>query len=87
MTKGKYGRTAVLSVVIDPLLFEGGRTTREIATLLAPQFVGRYDIDALINNIRSRVVVLQGRGYTLEKGADKKIRLVQTQKPVETTTV
>lgn len=85
MAKGKYGREAVLSAVIDPLLLEGGRTVREIALTLEPQFAGKYTIEKIINNVRSRIVVLQSRGYKLEKGADKKVRLVLPQ-PTETAT-
>lgn len=77
---GTKGREAILSVAIDPLLIEGGRKVSEIADVLKLQFGETYTKARLINNIRSRVVALQDKGYTLEKsGRGGIVKLVAPQ--------
>lgn len=83
---GKRGRDGVLSVRIDPLLLEGGRTVREIAVLLVPEFTGTHTVASIINNIRSRMVILEKQGYKLEKASDKKLRFVKEEVPAEDAT-
>lgn len=87
MANGKRGRDGVLSAAIDPLLFEGGRTVREIALLLEGTLVTKtgekYLLATIINNIRSRMFVLEDRGFKLEKGEKRQVRFV---KPVESET-
>jgi hypothetical protein len=79
----KRGRKGVLSAAIDPLLFEGGRTVREMSVLLSEQvFLDKNgkefkaDVPTLINNIRSRMFVLVDKGYVLEK-TGRQVKFVQ----------
>lgn len=81
----KRGRKAILSIVIDPLLFEGGRQVSEMATLLFDKFQGKYKKEKLINNIRSRIFIFLDRGYKLEKEAVRKVRIVPVDNLVPAT--
>lgn len=74
----KRGRKGVLSVAIDPLLFQGGRRINEIAELLVTQFNGQYTKPQLVNNIRSRITALTRNGFTIERDTveRRRIRLV-----------
>jgi len=84
----KRGRVGKISVAIDPLLLEGGRTVKEIAQLLETQLTtkegSKYTVATLVNNIRSRMFVLEAQGFKLEKGDKRQVRFV---KPVETASV
>lgn len=67
----KRGRVGKLSVLIDPLLFEGGRRVNQIADVIVSQTNGEYTKAQVVNNIRSRMNVLIKRGYRLERSADR----------------
>lgn len=74
----KRGRKGELSVVIDPLLLEGGRRVNQIAELVVSQFGDKYKKAQVVNNIRSRMNVLVSKGYTIERDATERriLRLV-----------
>ena len=75
--KRKPGRVGILSAVVDPLLFEGGRRVFQIADKVVEHFGGRYDKKQVVNNIRSRITFLTTRkGYRFEKNSLKQVQLV-----------
>lgn len=82
----KRGRVGKLSLLIDPLLLEGGRRVNQIADLIVAQTNGEYTKGQVVNNIRSRMNVLVKRGYRLERAADradaKRLFLVRLVAPV-----
>ena len=75
--KKKPGRVGILSAVIDPLLFEGGRRVFQIANKVVEHFGNKYDKKQIVNNIRSRITFLTTRkGYRFEKNSLKQVQLV-----------
>jgi len=77
---GKRGRKSVVAAAIDPLLLEGGRTVSEIADLVVDSLTGTttkdgeaYTKDAIVNNVRQRMIQLQKQGFTLNKDGDKRL--------------
>ncbi len=93
----KRGRKAVVSAIIDPLLFEGNKTVSEIADVVLDSLTGTtrkdgtaFTRNGIINNIRQRMFVLPRYGYTLIKDGRKAVRFVkplegaQTRSSVET---
>lgn len=77
----KRGRKGELSVVIDPLLIEGGRRVNQIADLVVSQFGDKYKKAQVVNNIRSRMNVLVSKGYTIERDATER-RILRLVAPV-----
>ena len=67
-----------ISEVMDPMLFEGGRTAREIAGVIAEKL--NLDVRTLTNNVHVRMAVLKKRGYRVEKDVEGKVKLIKNEK-------
>jgi hypothetical protein len=66
-----------LSAVIDPMLFAGGKTAKEIAALTikqAPDLTKGKDVEA---NVRARMVSFSRKGWKIEKNDKKHIRVIR----------
>jgi hypothetical protein len=66
-----------ISAIIDPLLFEGGRTVAEIVEVVKTQNPELADGRNLTVNVRVRMSTLQKRGFRLEEDAQKRVKLVK----------
>ena len=75
--KRKPGRVGIVSAVIDPLLFAGGKRVFQIADAVVAHFGNKYDKKQIVNNIRSRITFLTTRkGYKFEKNSLRQVQLV-----------
>ncbi len=66
-----------LAAIIDPLLFEGTHTVKEIAAELgrkAGEAAKGKDLEA---NVRARLFTYRKKGYAVEKDAEKRVKIVQ----------
>lgn len=66
-----------ISSVIDPLLFEGGRTVEEIVNVIKekqPEFADGRNLKV---NVNVRIHTLKKRGFRLETDDNKRVRLVK----------
>ncbi len=66
-----------LSAVIDPMLFAGGKTAKEIAALAikqAPDLAKGKDVEA---NVRARMVSFSRKGWKIEKNDKKHVRVIK----------
>ena len=66
-----------LSTVIDPILFAGGKTAKEIAALAikqAPDLAKGKDVEA---NVRARMVSFSRKGWKIEKDDKKHVRVIK----------
>ena len=83
--KKKPGRVGVLSAVIDPLLFAGGKRVFQIANEVVAHFGDKYDKKQVVNNIRSRITFLTTRKkHRFEKNSLKQVQLI-SELPAEGT--
>lgn len=75
----KRGPVGVISALIDPLLFEGGRTVTKIAVEVLGKLQNNdYDKRAIINNVRSRMKVYSTKvGYRVVRGEGKTVQVVK----------
>ncbi len=64
-----------ISAIIDPLLFEGGRTVAEIVELVKQSNPDLAAGRNLVVNVRVRMHTLQKRGFKLEEDAEKRVKL------------
>jgi hypothetical protein len=78
--RGKGGRKPSkesLSATIDPMLFAGGKTVKEIAELAiknAPDLAKGKDVEA---NVRARMVSFSRKGWKIEKNDKKHVRVIK----------
>lgn len=75
--KGPKKKTESLAAIIDPMLFAGGYTIREIAAELAKKagdLAKGKDIEA---NVRARMVSFRRKGWPVQKDAQKRVRVVR----------
>jgi hypothetical protein len=66
-----------LSSTIDPMLFVGGKTVKEIAELAiknAPALAKGKDVEA---NVRARMVSFSRKGWKVEKSDKKQVRVIK----------
>ena len=66
-----------LSAVIDPMLFAGGKTAKEIAELAikrAADLAKGKDVEA---NVRARMVSFSRKGWKIEKNDQKHVRVIK----------
>ena len=75
--KKKPGRVGILSAIIDPLLFDGGKRVFQIANEVVTYFGNKYEKAQVVNNIRSRITFLTTRGYKFEKNFLKQVQLIK----------
>jgi hypothetical protein len=83
----KRGRVGILSAAIDPLLLAGGHRVSEIADILVAQFGQTAAKSKIVNNIRSRIVVLQKQGLRLEKETPGRRPVIKLVVPEVSTTI
>lgn len=73
----KVKRVSIASQ-IDPLLFEGGHTVKEIVDLVKDKVTEKFKGKDLAMNVRVRIYTLtKQKGYTVERDGDK-VKLVKT---------
>ena len=76
--KLKQGRPGILSVIIDPLLFAGGKRVCQIANEVVAHFGNKYEKKRVVNNIRARITFFtKRRGYRFEKNSLRQVQLVK----------
>ncbi len=66
-----------LAGLIDPLLFAGGKTVREIAELVAKdagELAKDKDVEA---NVRARMVTYHRKHYSIQKDEHKRVKVIQ----------
>ena len=66
-----------LSATIDPMLFSGGKTVKEIAELAikqAAELTKGKDVEA---NVRARMVSFSRKGWKIEKDDKKHVRVIK----------
>jgi len=74
------GNVKTLAGLIDPILFAGGKTVREIAGLVskeAGELAKDKDLEA---NVRARMVTYRRKNYTIQKDEAKRIRILDPKK-------
>jgi len=75
--KQKLVKEGCLASFIDPMLFEGKYTVKEIANEIiqkAKEYTQNKDIEA---NIRARMVTYKRKGYQVVKDKDKHVKVVK----------
>jgi len=73
----KSVKEGCLASFIDPMLFEGKYTVKEIAEAIikeAGEYAKNKDIEA---NIRARMVTYKRKGYQIIKGENKQVKVVK----------
>jgi len=75
------GRKPVIAGLIDPLLFEGGHTVRQIADLVRNQLVTMPGFSKwngkMVNNIETRIHLLRKRGVKVTRDEFKRVLAVK----------
>lgn len=74
---GSKSAKASLSSTIDPMLFAGGKTVKEIAELAIKQaadLAKGKDVEA---NVRARMVSFSRKGWKIEKDEKKHVRVIK----------
>jgi hypothetical protein len=66
-----------LSATIDPMLFEGGKTVKEIAESAIKQSVDLAKGKDVEANVRARMVSFSRKGWKIEKNDKKHIRVIK----------
>ena len=76
---GKKGaqREGSLAAIIDPMLFAGTKTIREIAAELAKKAGESAKGKDLEANVRARMVSHKRKGCIIEKDEEKRITVIQ----------
>jgi hypothetical protein len=70
-------RGGVMSTIIDPLLFEGGKTIQQIAEVLATKGGPSIKSKNLEANVRARMVSFRRKGWQVEKDEQKRVKVIQ----------
>jgi hypothetical protein len=73
--KGK-SREGSLAAIIDPLLFAGEHTVKEIAAELAKKAAAAAKGKDLEANVRARLYSFRKKGASIQKDAQKRLRVV-----------
>ena len=72
-----------IASVIDPYLLEGdGRTVKEIVKLIEKRKLAIMEGKDVSANIRARMVAYSRKGYSIEKSADKKVKVIEPAKHI-----
>lgn len=74
---GKKPRGESVAAIIDPLLFAGGKTVKEIAEVVtkkAAELAKGKDIEA---NVRARMVSYTRKGWKVEKDDEKHVKVIK----------
>jgi len=74
---GRKPKGESVAAIIDPLLFAGGKTAKEIAELVtkkAGALAKGKDMEA---NVRARMVSYRRKGWRVEKDNHKRIKVIQ----------
>jgi hypothetical protein len=66
-----------MSTIIDPLLFEGGKTIQQIAEVLATKGGPSIKSKNLEANVRARMVSFRRKGWQVEKDEQKRVKVIQ----------
>lgn len=66
-----------LSSVIDPMLFAGGKTAKEIAEIAIKQVADLAKGKDVGANVRARMVSFSRKGWKIEKNEKKHIRVIK----------
>lgn len=66
-----------LSAVIDPMLFNGGKTVKEIAGLAIKQAADLAKGKDVQANVRARMVSFSRKGWKIEKDDKKHVRVIK----------
>lgn len=80
-SNGKKGRQreGSLAAIIDPMLFAGTKTVKEIAAELAKKAGASAKGKDLEANVRARMVCYKRKGYCIEKDEKKHIKIIQSK--------
>lgn len=78
-SNGKKGKQheGSLAALIDPMLFAGTKTIREMAVELAKKAGANAKGKDLEANVRARMVSYKRKGYRIEKDDEKHVKVVQ----------
>lgn len=71
------GREGSLAAIIDPLLFAGGKTIKEIALEVATKGGSVAKGKDLQANVRARMVSYRRKGYRIEKDKERRVKLLE----------
>lgn len=71
------GGNGSLAAVIDPMLFAGDKTVKEIAAELAKKGGEAAKGRDLAANVRARMVSYTRKGWQIEKDVQKRVKVVQ----------
>jgi len=79
-SKGTKTKTESLSAIIDPMLFAGGKTIREVATELAKKAGDLAKGKDLEANVRARMVSFKRKGWRIEKDDKRRVKVTKVGK-------
>ena len=72
-------REGSLAVIIDPMLFTGGKTIQEMADVVAKKAGQAAKGKDLQANVRARMVTFRRKGWRVEKNGKKHIKVIQSK--------
>jgi len=75
-------KAETMASVIDPYLFEGGRTVKEIVRLIEKRKLAIIEGKDLHANVRARLVNYTRKGFQIERAADKKVKVTEPMKHI-----
>lgn len=79
---GKKVRDGSLAAIIDPFLLAGDRTIKEIAAELKKKAGSQANGKDLEANCRARLWSFKRKGYSVERDAQKRVRVVEHAKRI-----
>ncbi|MCG3204854.1 MAG: hypothetical protein KCHDKBKB_01571 [Elusimicrobia bacterium] len=76
---GRKPRGESVSAIIDPLLFAGGKTVKEIAELVTKKAAALAKGRDMEANVRARMVTYSRKGWKVEKNDRKHVKVVKSK--------
>lgn len=74
---GRKSKDGSVASFIDPLLFSGGKTVKEIADLVTKQAAELSKGKDMQANVRARLFGFRRKGFLIEKDGKKRIKVIQ----------
>ncbi len=76
---GRKPRGESVAAIIDPLLFSGGKTVKEIAELVTKKSAALAKGRDMEANVRARMVTYSRKGWKVEKNDRKHVKVVKSK--------